>query len=123
MSSSENNNIIPKSLIVDNYFYTFKDYLNNDFYSYRCKFRGKCKIVIKISREEIIKYNNAKENNTECQINFSISSSIKTHSCDDAKKDNLLISSQNNINKIQNNRELAKNLIYANIDKSLSYHM
>ena len=43
----------PQSIKLDIYTYTFKDYLVNNFFSYRCQNRKKCKVTIKISKEAI----------------------------------------------------------------------
>ena len=46
----------PKHLIIDNYEYSFKESLKNNKYSYRCKYRVKCKITININESEIKKF-------------------------------------------------------------------
>ena len=35
----------PKHFILDSYEYNFKENLKNSKYSYRCKYRVKCKII------------------------------------------------------------------------------
>jgi len=80
---SDNNNIIPpRSLKIDNINYSFKDTLTND-YTYRCKKRRKCKVVIKISKEEIRKYNN----NPLHKIKYIITSSESNHTCNQNSKE------------------------------------
>ena len=60
----------PRSLEINVFKYSYKDQLINDFYTYRCVHRKYCKIVIKINKSELLKYN--KENNI--QINYIITS-------------------------------------------------
>jgi len=43
----------PRSIKIDDYSYTYKDKLTNDFYSYRSKHRQQCKITIKIEKKEL----------------------------------------------------------------------
>jgi len=73
----ENNKIaIPKPIEINEYTYCFKDQLANDHFSYRCKFRTKCKITIKISKKELKKYNNDKE----YKVEYEITSKVTKHS-------------------------------------------
>ena len=50
--------IIPKHIKINDYTFSFKDQLANDKFSYRCKYRMKCKLTIKIAKDELQKYNN-----------------------------------------------------------------
>ena len=54
---------IPKSFELDNYIYTYKDELINNFYSYRWKHKTICKITINVAKSEIIKYIKSKSIN------------------------------------------------------------
>ena len=49
--------IIPKHIKIEDYEFSFKNQLSNDKFSYRCKYRMKCKLTIKIAKEELKKYN------------------------------------------------------------------
>ena len=50
----ENKNIFPpRHLNLNNRFYTYKDALINDYFTYRCKYRDKCNVVIKINKDNI----------------------------------------------------------------------
>ena len=68
----------PRSLEINNFIYSFKDNLKNEYYTYRCKYRTKCGVVLKISRIELIKY---KEGKDLSEILFDIKSKIKNHTC------------------------------------------
>ena len=46
---------IPRTLILGDYTYTYKDELINNFHSYRCKYRASCKVTIKIDINNIKK--------------------------------------------------------------------
>ena len=48
----------PNKLELNSHIYTFKDYLANNNYSYRCQHRKACKVAIKITKEELEKYKN-----------------------------------------------------------------
>lgn len=123
--NNQNNQIkIPRHITINNYIYSYKDELKNKNYSFRCKNRLSCKIIIKVSEEEILKY--IKKNDYE--IKYEISSEQKSHTCKTAKineeKDNINTkekSNEKNTNlKLQ--KERAKILIFSNLNKSLSFH-
>ena len=69
---------IPKTITINNYVYTFKSELINNNYSYRCKYRNKCKILIKIGKDQLIEY----LKNNDANITCSISSTEKIHNCE-----------------------------------------
>ena len=55
---------IPRSITINGYELTFKDPpLQDDIYRYRCRKSG-CNYFIKISKENLNKINNKKENTT-----------------------------------------------------------
>ena len=114
---------IPRHIEINKYIYSFKDELKNNFYSYRCKYRQKCKIIIKVAREEIEKYN--KNDNYEIQMD--ISSEQKNHTCkldneeevkNNQEKEN---NEKENLNS-QKQKEIAKTIIFANLNKPFSFH-
>ena len=51
--------------------------LSNEYYSYRCKYRTVCKILIKINKENLVKL---KENSPD-NIDYTITSREKIHKC------------------------------------------
>ena len=51
--------------------------LKGEKYSYRCKFRSKCGIIINISKEELIQHEKEKNHNTQIKI----TSNQKEHTC------------------------------------------
>ena len=63
-----------------------------------------CKVFIKIHKYEHIKYNA----NEDCQINYTITSTIKEHSCSEKNTKDLIIDNKANIKKIINTKELVK---------------
>ena len=65
-----------RSIKIDNYYYSYKDTLVKD-YSYRCKHRQICGVLITITEKELKLYN---ENN-EHKIKYTISSRFKPHNC------------------------------------------
>ena len=102
---------------MDNISYSFKDNLTND-YTYICKKRRKCKVVIKIIKEEIRKYNN----NPLHKIKYIITSSESNHTCNQNSKEEE-INWKVEEKKIDiDNKELINSLIYTNIEKFLSFH-
>ena len=108
----------PRSITIENFKYSFKDKLINDF-SYRCKHRRKCNILLKIKQEELIKY--VEDNNYK--IKYAITSTLKEHICikkenENNTKNNILNSNENKLDNI----EFINSLIYSNIEKSLSFH-
>ena len=66
----------PRSLEINNFIFSFKDSLKNDYYIYRCKYRSKCGVVLKISRTKLIKY---KEGKDISEIQFEFTSKIKPY--------------------------------------------
>jgi hypothetical protein len=40
-------------IIIDDYEYTYKNELINDYYSYRCKKRKECGLLIRVSKTEL----------------------------------------------------------------------
>ena len=47
----DNKNIFPpRHRKIKDHIYAFKDALINDFFAYRCKYRNKCNVVIKIDK-------------------------------------------------------------------------
>ena len=110
----------PKTLEINKFIYSFKNSLKNNYYTYRCKYRSKCGVVLKISRTELIKY---KEGKDISEIQFEFTSKIKNHTClndnesinSDDKKENIVI-------KV-NNKDIIKSLIITNIDKNISFHV
>jgi len=108
--------IAPRSITINNFEYTYKNDLANDFYSYRCKHRLKCKIIIKIKATELSKY----LENKSIVISYSITSSEKEHTC---KKQDISTNDYSPINedkKVKSN--LIKSLILCNIEKPISFH-
>ena len=65
----------PRSIEIDKYIYSFKSTLTNNFFSYRCKHRIKCKITIKIEKSELIKY--LENKNNRIKYNFTNNNNIK----------------------------------------------
>ena len=109
-----------RSIKIDNYDYSYKDALAKD-YSYRCKHRRKCGILIKITEEALKKY----KANQEYKIKFTITSSIKEHKC--KPKENLEGNDDNleftgDTKKKADKEEFINSLIYTNIQKPLSFH-
>ena len=47
---------IPNKLDINNCTYSFKGQLKNGYYTYRCKFRSSCKIIIRLDINNIKKY-------------------------------------------------------------------
>ena len=62
----------PNEIKIGNYYYTKKDKLMGDYYSYRCKKRSECKLQIKINKEELKKI----INNTDTIVNYTIEMNI-----------------------------------------------
>jgi hypothetical protein len=52
----------PRDIILDNYEYSYLDFLINNYYSYWCKHRKTCKITNIIYKTELIILSNIKEN-------------------------------------------------------------
>ena len=88
----------PRTIKIDNYYYTYKDAIVKD-YSYRCKHRRKCGVLITITEEKLKLYIANKEH----KIKYTISSSLKEHICN--KKDD---------KKTGENKIKSKELVYKN---------
>ena len=70
---------IPKYLNIGDYKYSFKEYLVNDRYSYRC-FHRACKVLITINKENLLKIiikNDQKNERIEYSTNNTEHSCIK----------------------------------------------
>ena len=104
----------PRNLEIGGYKYSYKDQLINDYYTYRCTHRNKCKIVIKISKTELKEYNN----NVQEEIKFEITSKEKIHTCSEK-----IIKVEKSKEVIDKKKALASALIMASINKSLSFHI
>ena len=107
----------PRSIIIDNFYYSFKDSLKNDF-TYRCKHRRKCNLVIKIEKEEMYKY----IEDQNYKVKYIITSTQKYHACN--KNENNINEEEpnNSQNFINKKKDLIQSLIYTNIEKPLSFH-
>ena len=46
MKEIQNQFTAPRSLIIDKFTYSYKNNLGNEYYSYRCKHRMKCKFAL-----------------------------------------------------------------------------
>ena len=64
----------PNIIYIQDYEYRIKEELSNNFFSYRCKKRKDCGLVIKVSKEELKKY---MENNNY-KINYTINGKKKS---------------------------------------------
>ena len=119
--------IPPKSIILNNYLYKFKDKLKNNYYTYRCKTRKECGAVIKIEKSELEKYI---DNNNE-HIKYEFTSNKKFHTCQnkeknskDHKKNLGSDESLNSEDKPKNDTELIiTSMILKNIEKPLKFHI
>ena len=112
---------IPKTITINNFVYKYKNELTNNFYSYRFRYRTNCKIIIKINKENISKL----INNSHEEIEYTITSTDKLHKCGNQNVSNECehASAEDEKIKKQKSLELAKNLIFINIEKPLSYHV
>ena len=122
--SSNDSNIfnIPKIIKIEEHTCNFKDSLINDYYTYRCKFRKDCGLVIKISKIELQKY----MNDNKIKPNYIITGEKKVHTCENEnernnKDDNIINDNQMDDNK--NNELLIKSMIIHNISKPLKFHI
>ena len=115
--SEEVNFSIPRKLTLNNYEYSYKDELKNNYYTYRCKHRTKCGVVIKIAKAELVKYNNKNYDNLE----YTITSKAENHTCIKNEKEKPKNSESEN--KINYNKDLIKAIILNNIDKPLNFHL
>jgi len=105
---------IPKSIILDNFTYSFKEKKKNQEYAYRCKNR-KCGVIISINEVNLLKIiNNIPNSNLEYT-----KVSKKDHSCDKGN----IITNTNNAKSIKETKDLASNIIRQNIEKSLYWHI
>ena len=111
--------ILPRSLNIGEYIYVFKDTLKNDTFTYRCKHRTVCKVVVKINKDDLIKYNK----NLLDEIVYSFSSKESEHKCKKINEEKINGDTVKNIATIKNYRELAKSLIVINLTKLLSFHI
>ena len=46
---------IPANIEIEKYVYSFKGQLVNDFFSFRCKYRTRRLLLIKVAKDELIK--------------------------------------------------------------------
>ena len=92
----------------------------NKHFTYRCKHRRACGVVIKIEKEELKK----SRENKDIQIQYTITSSIKQHVCLKENKEKANIENSKNELKERKikNKELIRSLILSNIDKPKSFH-
>jgi hypothetical protein len=115
---------LPRHLTFNNYIYSFKDTITNDYYAYRCKFRSICNVGIKIKKENLIKYN---ENPNNEEIEFFYTSKNQINKCNEnkgaEKNENKIYKSKDIKIDIKNTKELMKSLILANLDKKLPFHI
>ena len=112
----------PKEIKIGNYLYTKKDKLSGDNYSYRCKYRKVCKLQITINKSELLNIIN-KSSNT---IKYIISSkNNKEHSCNNnAQKEQKEEIKEENVSlSAKSLKQKAKELIFRNLDKPLSFHL
>ena len=93
-------NFPPRNIEINENIYSYKDALINDFFTYRYKHRRQCGLVIKIKKEKLLKFYKDKKANIE----YKITSSIKTHQCKNNKKQEDINTENNNI-KILNDKK------------------
>ena len=94
--------------------YILKGRYSNGDCSYRCPNRKDCKIIIRISHNEINQFiTNKKE-----KIQYIITSTEKMHTCKNINSIN-----EGNINNYENNKNLVAALIKKNLTKPLSFHL
>ena len=82
MSDKNENNTeftIPKNIKLDNYIYSFKDILANNFYSFRCKHRKNYNLTIKVSKNELEKLTKNKDTTISFIYNPKISFMISKY--------------------------------------------
>ena len=106
----------PYNFIIENRQYILKGRYSNGNCSYRCPHRNNCKIIIRITKDELIK----KTNNNEEKIQYTIVSTQKAHSCNDENTD---IINNGNLSSLTNTTNLARALIKQNITRKLSFHV
>ena len=117
---------IPKSIKIEQYIYSHKACLKNEYYTYRCKKRKQCGMVIKVSKSELKKY--IENNNTI--INYEITSKINKHTCENDNNNNKdqnnkddSINSNKDESEITSKTNLTRALILQNIEKPMAYHV
>ena len=109
---------VPKQIIIQNNYYSFKKELNNSFISYRCVHRN-CNASIKISLENAKKiFNKDTEDKQESKIDYTLVGNHSNHPKEKKIEENL--GGVKNENEI---KELAKILIRNNLDLPLSFHI
>ena len=106
-----------QALTIKNFVYSYKEELKNKYYTYRCKHRIKCGVVIKISKTKLIKYTNKNYENIE----YRIISKAQTHTC--IKNENEKPKTNSKEKNISYNKDLIKTFILTNIDKPLNFHI
>ena len=104
------------NIIIDNKQYILKERYSNQDCSYRCPNRNKCKIIIRVAKDELIN----KINSNDKKIQYTIVSTQKTHSYNDANTD---INNNGSFLSLTNTKNLARALIKQNITKKLSFHI
>ena len=91
----------PKTIILKNYTYKFKEELVNKNFTYRCQNRSVCGLVIHISKENLEKL--SKENTDK--IPYVIVGKLKEHQCVKKNEDDTIkkepICNKSNINNIK----------------------
>ena len=109
----------PNEILIDNNKLTYKQKLSKDNYSYRCKQRKLCSLTITISREGLDK---SLKKDTRTNIKYKISNDQKTHTFN--QDNNEEISENASIVKSSTTtlRELAKKLMFLNLEKPFSWH-
>ena len=106
-------NFPPYNLFIDNYQYILKGRYANGDCSYRCPQRNICKIIIRVSLDEIKKTLDKND-----KIEYTIVSTQKSNSCNN--EHNLI--NEGKLNTLENNENLAAVLIKKNLTKPLSFH-
>ena len=116
MEEIKNQFTAPRNIIIDKFTYPYKNNLANECYLYRCKHRTICKVCIKISKTELIKYI---ENKT-VNISYNITSNEKQHTC--IKNDISTTESYKLKVDKKLNSNLMKSLILSNTEKPPAFH-
>jgi len=108
--------IPPKTIVIEDKTYKYKDELINQNYIYRCQKRKKCGLLIKISKKEIINY--LKDKNYT--IKYETTGKLKEHQC----LENEPIENENAEEPIiKYDKEKIKILIINSLGKPLSFHI
>ena len=105
----------PRNITLDKLEYSYKDFLINDYYSYRCKYRNACKITIKIVKKELI---NIIDNKVNERIKYSKTCTEKNHQCDKYNKE----TNEIEINKKKVKPNFLKSIIISKIEKPFLFH-